>query len=100
MPRVVDGVEGAVAGMASGGAHSLVTTIDGRVLAFGNNVYLQLKDSDGEELDEPFFAVDGRLGLGAGVEQALTPMAIDGIVIGREGEKGKKGGEEKECVLV
>jgi alpha-tubulin suppressor-like RCC1 family protein len=96
VPRVVDGVEGAVAGMASGGDHSLVTTIDGRVLAFGSNGDFRDEDSDGEELDEPFFAVEGRLGVGVGVGVALTPTAIDGIVIGREGEEGKEGKEGKE----
>ena len=35
---------------------------------------------------------NGRLGLGAEVEEALTPTAIDGINMG-EGEEGK---EEKE----
>jgi hypothetical protein len=35
---------------------------------------------------------DGRLGLGAGVEGALTPTAIDGITMG-EGEEGKEGKE-------
>jgi alpha-tubulin suppressor-like RCC1 family protein len=96
VPRVVDGVEGAVAGMASGGAHSLVTTIDGRVLAFGSNGEEQYEDSDGEELDEPVFVVKGQLGLGAGVAVALTPTAIDGIVIGREGAEGVEGKEGKE----
>ena len=37
VPRVVDGIEGAVTGMAGGGDHSLVTTAEGRVLAFGSN---------------------------------------------------------------
>ena len=90
VPRVVDGVEGAVAGMASSGAHSLATTIDGRVLAFGSNGDFQGEDSDGEELDVPVFVVKGQLGLGAGVEQVLTPTVVDGIVIGREGEEGKE----------
>ena len=35
MPRVVDGIEGAVVGMAGGNHHSLVITAKGRVLAFG-----------------------------------------------------------------
>jgi alpha-tubulin suppressor-like RCC1 family protein len=96
VPRVVDGVEGAVAGMAGGTAHSLVTTIDGRVLAFGRNGTEDYEDSDGEELDEPVFVVDGRLGLGVGVAEALTPTAIDGIVIGREGEEGAEGKEGKD----
>jgi hypothetical protein len=36
--------------------------------------------------------VDGRLGLGAGVEEALTSAVIDGITIreGREGTEGKE----------
>jgi hypothetical protein len=79
--------------MAGGSEHSLVITAEGCVLAFGNNGYEVDQDSDGEELDEPVIVVDGRLGLGAGVEEALTPTAIDGIVIGREGEEGKEGKE-------
>jgi alpha-tubulin suppressor-like RCC1 family protein len=74
VPRVVDGIEGAVVGMACGTTHSLVTTAEGRVLAFGSGG-------------------SGRLGLGAGVEEALTPTAIDGITMG-EGEEGKEGKEE------
>jgi alpha-tubulin suppressor-like RCC1 family protein len=38
VPRVVDGVEGAVVGMASGGSHSLLTTIDWLVLAFSKDI--------------------------------------------------------------
>jgi hypothetical protein len=61
--------------------HSLVITAEGRVLAFGGNGDEYYEDSDGEELDEPGIDVDGRLGLGAGIEQALTPTAIDGITL-------------------
>ena len=60
-------------GMAGGWRHSLVTTAEGRVLAFGS----------GES---------GRLGLGEGVTEALTPTAIGGVNLGEEGE----GKEEKE----
>ena len=88
-PRVVNGIEGTVVGMAGGDMHSLVTTAEGGVLAFGRNGEYQEEDSDGEDLDEPIFAVDGRLGLGAGMEEALTPTAIDGITTG-EGEEGKE----------
>jgi alpha-tubulin suppressor-like RCC1 family protein len=70
MPRVVDGIEGAVVGMSGGGSHSIVTTAEGRVLTFGSGKR-------------------GALGLGAGVEKVLTPTAIDGITMG-------EGGEEKE----
>jgi hypothetical protein len=49
-----------------------------------------------EHLNEPVFVVEGMLGLGAGVAEALTPTAIDGIVIGREGAKGVEGKEGKE----
>ena len=73
VPRVVYGIEGTVVGMACGDRHSLVTTAEGRVLAFGGG---------GDE----------RLGLGAGVTEALTPTAIDGITIGEE-EEGKEGKE-------
>ena len=85
VPRVVDGIEGAVTGMAGGGDHSLVTTAEGRVLAFGSNGEYQEEDSDGEELEEPVFVVDGQLGLGVGVKAALTPTAIDGIAVGERG---------------
>ena len=77
VPRVVDGIKGTVVGMACGDSHSLVTTAEGRVLVFGGK--------------RPFAACGG-LGLGAGVEEALTPTAIDGITMG-EGDEGK---EEKE----
>ena len=73
VPRVVGGIEGAVTGMAGGERHSLVTTAEGRVLVFGGKA--------------PYRAFGG-LGLGAGVTEALTPMAIDGITMG-EGEEGK-----------
>ena len=76
VPRVVDGIEATVVGMAGGERHSLVTPGAGRVLAFG----------DGE---------DGRLGLGAGVGETLTPTAIDGIIVG-DGEEVKEGKEGKE----
>ena len=90
VPRVVDGI-GAVAGMAGGGGHSLVITEEGRVLAFGcngGNVYTG---------EEPVFVVDGRAGLGASVEEALMPTAIDGITMGEGwGGEGKEGKEGKE----
>ena len=70
VPRVVDGIEGTVTGMAGGRFYSLVTTAEGRVLAFG---------SEGS----------GGLGLGAGVSEALAPTAIEGITT-------IEGGEEKE----
>ena len=73
VPRVVGGIGGAVVGMAGGGRHSLVTTAEGRVLTFGSGG-------------------NGRLGLGAGLEEALTPTAIDGITMG-EGDEGKEGKE-------
>ena len=39
------------------------------------------------------FVVCGGLGLGAGVDEALTPTVIDGITMG-EGGEGKEGKEE------
>ena len=63
VPRVVSGIGGTVVGTSCGDAHSLVATVEGRVLAVG-------------------LGQDGCLGLGAGVEEALTPMAIDGITAG------------------
>ena len=77
MPRVVSGIDGAVVGIAGSSNHSLMTTVDGRVLAFGG---------------KPPFEGCGGLGLGAGVPEALTPTAIDGITIG-EGDEGKEGKE-------
>jgi alpha-tubulin suppressor-like RCC1 family protein len=73
VPRVVGGIRGAVVGMSGGNIHSIVTTTEGRVLAFGYGEY-------------------GRLGLGAEVEEALVPTAVDGITMG-EGDEGKEGKE-------
>ena len=80
VPRVLGGIEGAVTGMSGGVIHSLVTTAEGRVLAFGGKAS---------------FAACGGLGLGAGVDEALTPTAIDGITVGEGGEEteGKEGKE-------
>jgi hypothetical protein len=97
VPRVVEGI-GAVTGMAGGDTHSLVTTAEERVLAFGCNgadiidLTIIVENSYGEEQNGTVFEVDGRLGLGMGVEEALTPTAIDGITMGEEGE-GKEGKE-------
>ena len=77
VPRVVDRIKGAVMGMAGGIHHSLVTTAEGHVLAFGG---------------KGPFAACGCLGLGAGVMEALTPTAIDGITMD-EGDEGKEGKE-------
>jgi alpha-tubulin suppressor-like RCC1 family protein len=71
VPSVVGGIEGAVTGMSGGDSHSLVTTAEGRVLAFGGKAPL---------------AACGSLGLGAEVDEALTPTAIDGITMGDVGE--------------
>ena len=76
-PRVVDGIEGAVVGMAGSDKYSLAITGEGRVLVFGR-------------------ADEGALGLGAGVirvTQTLTPTVIDGITMGAE-EEGKAGQAE------
>jgi alpha-tubulin suppressor-like RCC1 family protein len=76
VPRVVGGIGGAVTGMACCDFHSLVTTAEGRVLTCGAGG-------------------NGRLGLGAGVGEVLTPTAIDGITTG-EGEERSGGKEGKE----
>jgi alpha-tubulin suppressor-like RCC1 family protein len=73
VPRVVGGITRAVMGMAGGHEHSLVTTAEGRMLVFGSGR-------------------TGQLGLGAGVEEALTPTAIDGVSMGEE-EGGTEGKE-------
>ena len=77
VPRVVDGIVGAAVGVAVGTDYSLVSTAEGLVLAFGS-------EGNGHG--------NGCLGLGAGVTEALTPTAIDGITLGEEGE-GKEGKE-------
>jgi alpha-tubulin suppressor-like RCC1 family protein len=77
VPRVVDGIDGAVAGMDGGVIHSLATTVEGHVLVFGGGV-------DGSDVE--------MLGLGADVFEALVPTAIDGITMG-EGDEGKEGKE-------
>ena len=64
-----------ISGLFGADAVSLVTTAEGRVLAFGDA---------GDE---------GQLGLGVGVEEALTPTAIDGITMDGGGEEGKEGKE-------
>jgi alpha-tubulin suppressor-like RCC1 family protein len=87
VPRVVGGLGGGVVGMSGGSYHSLVITAEGRVLAFGSNGE-EYEGSDEEELDEPVVVVDGRLGLEAGVEEALTPTVIDGITVGGGGGGG------------
>jgi hypothetical protein len=71
VPRVGAGRGGAVVGMAGGDTHSLVTIVEGQVMAFGTGP-------------------SGRLGLGAGVEDALTPTSINEITMG-DGEEGKEG---------
>ena len=76
VPRVVGETGGALVCISGGGRHSLATTAEGQVLAFG----------DGGS---------GRLGLGAGVNVALTPTAINGITLGGE-EEGREGKEGKE----
>ena len=97
VPRVVDGIGEKIVGTTGGWHHSLVITAEGHVLAFGGNGEEdQEYDSDAGELGEPFFAVNGRLGLAAGVEEALTPTAIDGIAVRKEGEEGLEGKEGKE----
>jgi alpha-tubulin suppressor-like RCC1 family protein len=95
VPRVVGGI-GEVVGMGGGSQHSLAITAGGRVLVFGSsNGEEQWEDSDGEELDDPVFVFDGRLGLGAEVGKALAPTLIDGITIGggEEGAEGRTGNE-------
>ena len=74
VPRIVGGIEGAVLGMAAGYYHSLVNTVQGRVMVFG-----------GEG------ASGSVLGLGEGAAEALVPTVIDGITMGdgREGTEAE-----------
>jgi alpha-tubulin suppressor-like RCC1 family protein len=99
VPRVVGGIGGAVVGMAGGSTYSFVTTAEGRVLAFGSNGEENDEEAQEAQIDEDDLIlvvdVDGRLGLGADVQWALTPMAIEGLTIGG-GEEGKEGKEGKE----
>jgi alpha-tubulin suppressor-like RCC1 family protein len=79
VPRVVDGIGDVVVDMACGVRHSLVTTGEGRVMAF-------------------FVQMDGALGhtvLEAGELEALTLQAVDEGTLG-DGEDGKEGKEGKE----
>jgi alpha-tubulin suppressor-like RCC1 family protein len=78
VPRVVGGIGGAV-GMTGSAFHSLAITDEGRVLIFGGG-WSGMSGSG------------AMLGLGAGVNMALVPTAIDGITIG-EREEGKEGKE-------
>ena len=87
VPRVVDGI-GAVMAMAGGALHSLVTTEEGRVMAFGSNEGYRYEDSDREELDKPQLVVNGWLGLRAEVVEALSPAVIGRITLS-ESAKGK-----------
>ena len=73
VPRAIDGI-GGVVGMSGGSMHSLVTTAEGRVLAFGRQL-------------------NRGLGLGAAVYEAPTPTAIDGITTVSEEGEGKEGKE-------
>jgi alpha-tubulin suppressor-like RCC1 family protein len=78
VPRVVDGINGAVIEISGGESYSLVTTAEGSVHSFGT----------GDSGD----VFGGRLGLGGEVAEALTPTAIDGITLG-DVEEGKEGKE-------
>jgi alpha-tubulin suppressor-like RCC1 family protein len=94
VPMVVRGIEGAVLGMAGGDHHSLVGTTEGRVLGCGCNGdhyggVTRFVDSDGEVQEEPLLVVDGRLGRGVGLEEALTLTVIDGIRMGA-GQEGQE----------
>jgi hypothetical protein len=64
-----------------------VGTTEGRVLGCGCNGdhyggVTRFVDSDGEVQEEPLLVVDGRLGLGVGLEEALTLTVIDRIRMG------------------
>ena len=72
VPRVVNGT-GVVTGMSGGLRHSLLTTATGSVLSFGGNT--------------EYGQIDGRLGLGAEVREALTPLVVEGITVGGGGEE-------------
>ena len=86
VPRVVNGT-GVVTGMTGGYTHSLLTTATGSVLSFGGN-----KDMFGQ--------IGGQLGLGAGVQEALTALVVAGITAGGGGvgaaEESSEGKEGKE----
>ena len=70
---------GRVVGVACGPDHSLAVRESGEVVVFGLNGRLERWGEEGEELDEPVFQVDGRLGLGADVKEALRPTVVPGL---------------------
>ena len=78
VPRVVEGA-GVVVGAAGGLWHSMAVRESGEVVVFGRGGSEQEHDEEGNWLDEPVFVVDGRLGLGAEVKEALRPTVVPGI---------------------
>jgi hypothetical protein len=57
-------------GMAGGNGHSLVTTVEGRVLSFGANRSRNV-------IGPGFEPADGRLGLGGEMGEVLTPTVVN-----------------------
>ena len=71
---------GVVTGVAGGGSvYPLAVRESGEVVVFGAGGTEEVEDEEGDELDEPVFVVDGRLGLGAEVGVALLPTVVPGI---------------------
>ena len=76
-PQIVGGIGGAM-GMAGGNGHSLVTTVEGRVLSFGANRSRNV-------IGPGFEPADGRLGLGGEMGEVLTPEVVNiGAVAGND----------------
>ena len=69
VPRVVEGA-GVVVGVAGGNEHSMAVRESGEVVVFGT----------GKDMYSG--TVDGRLGLGAEVGEALEPTVVPGIHAG------------------
>ena len=85
-------IGGAVVGMAGGSDHSLVTTAEGRVLAFGVTEKSKMKILTEKNCTNQSLLWTVGWGSGRGWMEALTPTAIDGITIG-DGEEVTEGKE-------
>ena len=83
-PQIVGGIGGAM-GMAGGNGHSLVTTVEGRVLSFGANRSRNV-------IGPGFEPADGRLGLGGEMGEVLTPEVVNIGAVGND-DKLIRGGD-------
>ena len=93
MPTAAEGA-GMVVGVAGGLRHSLVVRESGEVVAFGVGGQEVDEDEDEEQGSEshrgPVIEVDGRLGLGAEVAEALRPTVVPGVRAGNGSANGAR----------